>query len=72
MIAVQVDVAFTIIFAALAIPLTVVELYGVARRQRGDTISENVWWVQRRWPWARYVIGGFLIWLFAHFMWGGS
>lgn len=68
----MIDLTFTLIFAAFAIPLIAVELYGVWRQKRGDTISENVWWVLRRWPVLKYFVGAFLIWLFVHFLWLGE
>lgn len=66
----EVNIVWTVIYLVLAVPLIIIELIGVYRRQKGDTISENVWWIQKKfWP-IKIVISGFLIWLLVHF-WSG-
>ena len=56
----------------------VVEGVAIARKERGDTLSEKVWSViftdkalrKPRGP-LLYLLGGGMVWLFAHFMFGG-
>lgn len=79
---VELNIAFTIAFLTLGIPLLLLELYGVWRRVKdeegnsswgGDTISENWWALRNRYPWLGLPMGAFLAWLFYHFIvegWG--
>lgn len=46
------------------------EVYALTRRERGDTLSEHVWWLLDR-PWGVDVFGLFWGWLTAHFWFGG-
>lgn len=68
----MVEIGFTIAFVLLAIPLVALELYGVWRKEKGDTISENIWWLQKRfWPF-RIVVAAFCLWLLIHFGFDGN
>lgn len=58
---------FTAAYLLFAVPLVAVELYGVWRTDKGDTISEHIWTIRNRWPWLVVPIGGFLVWLLLHF-----
>lgn len=55
----------------------VIEGAAIARKERGDTLSENVWrWfsVKDRSPgykMRRFVLLTFMVWLTAHFLTGG-
>ena len=66
MIAAGLVLWFTIIYGVLGALIIGVELYGVVKKRRGDTISEHYWWVQKRAPWVRIFLLGFLIWLAVH------
>jgi hypothetical protein len=45
-----VDWHYTIAFLALGVPLAALELWGVHQKRKGDTISENVWWLRDHQP----------------------
>lgn len=63
------DLTFTVILALLAGAVIGVELWAVARRRRGDTISEHAWWLFDRLPWLRVVYVVFVVWLTLHLLW---
>ena len=71
MTAVEVAVPITITFLIFIIPAVALELWGVRRKAKGDTISENIWWMQQRIPGLRYVVAAFCGWLFVHFLFDG-
>ena len=64
--------------------VTIVIVFGIAefiairRGNRGirerDTLSEQVWWLRTKIGKVgiALVFGPFLLWLFVHFVWGGS
>lgn len=54
-----------------------VELWAATNRKQNDTLSEQVWAVNKllkNWPWARipahFLLAGFLLVLIPHFIWG--
>lgn len=57
-----------VVYLTLGAVIVAVELLGVWRRKTGDTISEMYWWLQRHAWWVRMPMGGFLVWLFVHFL----
>lgn len=67
---ITVHLGWTLAYLALGIPLLTLELVGVWRPGRGDTISENVWWLEHRfWPF-RVFVTAFSVWLTFHFALG--
>ena len=70
--AVEVTPIITVAFLVFIIPAVILELWGVRRKKKGDTISENVWWAQQRVPGLRFVVAAFLVWLFIHFLFDGK
>lgn len=66
---------FSLAYGVLSLALVVVELVGVRRKAKGDTITENWRWVDAhlhgplRWFWRVFTVG-FLAWVALHF--GGS
>lgn len=61
---------FSFAYLWLGLQLIAVELYGVARKGRRDTISENWWLIQHFHPiTARLLMTVFLTWLYLHFCW---
>ena len=71
MTAVEVTPLITVAFLVFIIPAVALELWGVRRKAKGDTISENVWWLQKRIPGLRFVVAAFVAWLFVHFLFDG-
>ena len=59
--------AFTAAYLALGLALVAVEVVGIRRKGKGDTISDHVWWLRRRFAPTAYIIGGFLVWAIVHF-----
>lgn len=52
------------------------ELFGVylnqkRRKRQNDTTSQWVWFVEKKFPVARVLVGVFVLSLFGHFMWKG-
>ena len=63
------DWRFVTAYLLIGAILIGVELYGVIRKRRGDTISEMWWAVQERHPIAaRVVLGFFFGWLILHLL----
>jgi len=56
----------------------VFEAIALIKPQRGDTLSETVWGLFNStgpvnpadWPFKRYILLAFMIWLTFHFVWG--
>lgn len=72
----KLDTAFTIIYVVLTISVITTELIGVARKAKGDTITEHWKWVDKwlafhspviDWVWRGLTIAGLLI-LIPHLM----
>jgi hypothetical protein len=73
-----VNLWFTVAFLAGGLFLLGMELWGVSRSERGDTITEN-WraankYLAKRFPWLgwffRIFTGGLLVWTLLHFLAG--
>lgn len=64
---------FSRIYLALGLAILAVELYGVFKPTKMDTISEHWWWIQDAlgWP-AKVLITLFLAWLWIHFITRGA
>jgi hypothetical protein len=69
------NVWFSLAFGVLVGALVVVEVVGVQRKKRGDTITEN-WrmvdgWLGKRFPWGQWLLrvftAGMLTWTLMHF-----
>lgn len=62
-------------FIILGVAALVLELRGVMRRQKNDTISEEVWWLRKHAPavFAVFMVGLLVldVWLPFHFTIGG-
>ncbi len=64
---------FTLTYLVLGVLLGLVELIGIMRPARGDTVSEIFWWFRDRFPRSSAVaLIGFLVWLGLHLLFGGS
>lgn len=69
---------FTIFWISWAFAALTVEIYALARKDRGDTLSEHVWkWFKVSdsrptvWTWAwRAPLFVFLVWLTGHLVFG--
>lgn len=48
----------------------VVEGLALYRRRSQDTFSWQVWTIERRVPWLKWVVAIFLLWLILHFYTG--
>lgn len=62
------------IWLCIGVLVVAVELIAIVRKGEGDTLSENVWKLQRRGSWGKFVrwmIAAFLLWLIIHFASGG-
>ena len=57
---------FTLLFALLGGALLAVELYGVRRKGRMDTITEHWYWLADRFPWLNVIMALALVWMFCH------
>jgi len=69
------ELGFSVIYGLLFFAFVGVELYGAfIRKERGDTFSENVWWLQDRVPGLRWIVAAFValgvVWLLPHFLIG--
>jgi len=65
--------AFSALYLLLGLQLLAVELYGIARNGKLDTISEHWWAFQQSNPiLARIIYFVFFIWLTIHFIWHKS
>lgn len=60
---------FTILFAVLGAAIIAVELWGVRRKGRFDTLSEHWWFIQDRLPFVRPLMVVFFLWLVLHLGW---
>jgi hypothetical protein len=63
---------FSVLFGVLVVALVVVEVVGVVRKQRGDTLTENWRWLDRHLPaglrwFLRVFTAGMLLWTALHF-----
>jgi hypothetical protein len=67
----ELEAIFTFVFLLLGIPLIIAELYGVYRENKGDTISEHWWALRNRYPWLKWPMLGFTLWLTYHFFFEG-
>lgn len=64
---------YSYVYLVIAVVATTVELSGVFTSDRGDTISENYWWVaEHSYGAAHAVMLGFLGWLAYHFLFQGA
>lgn len=76
------DWVFTAAWLVWGLAFLVIEGFALARKKRGDTLSEHVWsWFQLRGrkdgkrPWqiiVRILFMAFWCWLTVHFLFGGS
>lgn len=57
---------FSIIWGALLGVILIVETVALLLRRRGDTLSEQVWWLRNQ-AWARCILFGLWAWLTWHF-----
>lgn len=57
---------FSIIWAAILALILLIEVVALVISRRGDTLSEQVWWLRQR-MWARSVLFGLWAWLTWHF-----
>jgi len=69
------ELEYSFIYGLLFFAFIAVELYGAFfRKERGDTFSENIWWLQDRIPGLRWIVAAFLavgvVWLVPHFLAG--
>lgn len=60
---------YTVGWLIWALGFIVLETFAIRSKDKGDTLSEHVWWFER---WAgsigRFIIGGGLAWLAYHFL----
>jgi hypothetical protein len=68
---VEINLVFTMVYLVLGIPLILLELYGIRRKDNGDTISENWYWLRNRVPVLVVPMVFFLGWLLYHFTFEG-
>ena len=68
------DDTYSLLWLAWIALFGVIEGAAIINKQKGDTLSEHVWWLfsvsdKSNWYLARRTaLGGFLAWLVAHFM----
>lgn len=73
----QLNPVFSIVFLFFVGGAFVVEMIGVARKPKGDTLTENWRWIEEWLPnWAAWVFrvftGGILVWAILHFLVGAK
>jgi hypothetical protein len=62
------DWPFTIAWGVIVGAGLIVEGIAIARKRKGDTASEHVWWLLRRRKVYWFVAAGLLLWTVLHFL----
>lgn len=57
---------WVVVWMVILAVVLVFEFWALGRKARGDTLSEQIWWLLKRW-WGRAILYPLWIWLTYHF-----